>query len=355
MAARGAAALMFAAVSVAASSGAPMTERDAAPPSGAGDVGHDPNAVVPEAEFTSYYGRPMVKASPWTLDIPAYLFLGGVAAGSSAFAAGASVTGRPGLRRLTRLSAVGGDLGSTYALIHDLGRPERFYMMLRVAKPTSPMSMGTWLLSAYGPAAGLAAAGEFADVLPAARRHSEKLLAAGPDPLVGSPPPLAPGTGDVHRRPDRRHCDPAWKEAGGTITAAFAAGALASGAGVGLFAPLVRIWSGAAAGHALDGWRGRRRHADGEGGRARGGDVQSRAGREAWHERPKSCLVGGGILAGADPALAHRQRRRRYARCWPARAASGSPYSRRVRRPPATRSTPSSRSANVSRQARADG
>ena len=31
---------------------------------------------------------------------------------------------------------------------------------------------------------------------------------------------------------------PAWKEAGGTITAAFAAGALASGAGVGLFAPL---------------------------------------------------------------------------------------------------------------------
>ena len=68
-----------------------------------------PNAVVPDAEFTSYYGRPIVKASPWTADIPAYFFLGGVAAGSSAFAAGASVTGRPALRRITRLSALGGD------------------------------------------------------------------------------------------------------------------------------------------------------------------------------------------------------------------------------------------------------
>ena len=53
------------------------------------------------------------------------------------------------------MGAFGGILGSTYALIHDLGRPERFYMMLRVAKVTSPMSMGTWLISAYGPAAGL--------------------------------------------------------------------------------------------------------------------------------------------------------------------------------------------------------
>ena len=114
---------------------------------------------MPEAEFTSYYGRPVVKASPWTADIPAYFFLGGVAAGSSALAAGAALTGRPTLRRATRLSAVGAIAASTYALIHDLGRPGRFLMMLRVAKPTSPMSMGTWLLSTYATAAGAAAAG----------------------------------------------------------------------------------------------------------------------------------------------------------------------------------------------------
>ena len=33
--------------------------------------------VVPDATFTSYYGRPVVKPSPWEKDIPAYLFLGG--------------------------------------------------------------------------------------------------------------------------------------------------------------------------------------------------------------------------------------------------------------------------------------
>ena len=38
---------------------------------------------------TSYYGRPIVKAPVWKHDIPAYLFTGGLAAGSSLLAAGA--------------------------------------------------------------------------------------------------------------------------------------------------------------------------------------------------------------------------------------------------------------------------
>ena len=42
--------------------------------------------MVPDAEFTSYYGRPMLKASPWSADIPAYLFLGGLAGGSALLA-----------------------------------------------------------------------------------------------------------------------------------------------------------------------------------------------------------------------------------------------------------------------------
>ena len=32
--------------------------------------------MVPEPEFTSYYGRPIVKAPPWEKEIGAYLFLG---------------------------------------------------------------------------------------------------------------------------------------------------------------------------------------------------------------------------------------------------------------------------------------
>ncbi len=57
-------------------------------------------------------------------------------------------------------------LVSLGALVHDLGKPSRFHHMLRVAKPTSPMSVGTWILTVYGPMAGLAAVAEARGLLP---------------------------------------------------------------------------------------------------------------------------------------------------------------------------------------------
>jgi formate-dependent nitrite reductase membrane component NrfD len=126
--------------------------------------------MVPDADFTSYYGRPILKAAPWSADIPAYLFLGGLAAGSSLLAAGADLTDRPSLRRTGRLGALGGISLSFAALVHDLGRPSRLGNMLRVAKPTSPMSVGTWILSAFGPGAGLAGAAELISLVPGGSR-----------------------------------------------------------------------------------------------------------------------------------------------------------------------------------------
>jgi formate-dependent nitrite reductase membrane component NrfD len=115
--------------------------------------------MVPEAEFTSYYGRPVIKAPVWeALDVPAYLFLGGLAGASSALAACAQAAGYGELARVSKTGAGAAISLSTVFLVHDLGRPRRFLNMLRVFKPTSPMSMGSWLLSAYGPAAGVAAA-----------------------------------------------------------------------------------------------------------------------------------------------------------------------------------------------------
>jgi len=131
----------------------------------------DKFAVVPDAEFTSYYGRPIVKASPWERDIPAYLFMGGVAAGSSLLSAGADLTDRPAMRRTGRVGALVALSLSMVALVHDLGRPARFHHMLRVAKPTSPMSVGTWILTAYGPFAGLAAVAELRGLLPRVLRE----------------------------------------------------------------------------------------------------------------------------------------------------------------------------------------
>ena len=116
--------------------------------------------LVEKPQFSSYYGRPVVKAPPWGDEIAAYLFLGGLAGGSSLLAAGARWTGRPLLRRNARLTAVGAVGLGTVALIEDLGRPERFLYMLRTFKPTSPMSVGTWLLSSFSTAAAVTAAVE---------------------------------------------------------------------------------------------------------------------------------------------------------------------------------------------------
>ncbi|MBK0417626.1 polysulfide reductase NrfD [Leucobacter sp. CSA1] len=117
-------------------------------------------AMVPEAEFASYYDRPIVKPPPWEEPIGIYLFLGGVAGGSSLLAAGAQFTGNEKLRRNSRLAAIGAAGLGAVALIVDLGRPERFLHMFRTFKITSPMSVGSWILGAFSAGAGVAAAAE---------------------------------------------------------------------------------------------------------------------------------------------------------------------------------------------------
>lgn len=114
--------------------------------------------MVEDVEFTSYYGRPIVKPPPWGTEISAYLFLGGLAGGSSMLALGAQLTDRPALRSAGRLTALGALGAGTAALIADLGRPERFLNMMRTVKITSPMSLGSWLLAAFGTTAGTLAA-----------------------------------------------------------------------------------------------------------------------------------------------------------------------------------------------------
>jgi formate-dependent nitrite reductase membrane component NrfD len=194
--------------------------------------------MVPPATFTSYYGRPVVKASPWENDIPAYFFLGGLAAGSSLLAAGADLRGMPGLRRAARIAAmVGGAVGSA-ALIHDLGRPARFLNMLRTAKPTSPMSVGTWILSAFGPAASLAGAAEIASMLPSVPVAS-RLLGIGARPAGLLAAALAPGLAAYTGVLLSDTATPAWHSAGGELPYVFVASAAASAGGLAMVATRV--------------------------------------------------------------------------------------------------------------------
>ncbi len=193
--------------------------------------------MVPQAEFTSYYGRPIVKPAPWEHDIAYYLFSGGVAAGSSLLAGGADLTDRPALRRAGRIGSLVGLLFSVGALVHDLGRPSRFLNMMRVVKLTSPMAVGTWILSLHGPFAGLASAAELVGMLPTRwqRGPVRLLLALGrPAGLVGAvtAPPVAAYTAVLLADT----ATPAWHSAYRELPFVFCGSAAAASGGWAMFA-----------------------------------------------------------------------------------------------------------------------
>ncbi|MBK7821827.1 MAG: polysulfide reductase NrfD [Tessaracoccus sp.] len=120
--------------------------------------------TVPEAEFESYYDRPIVKPPPWGNPIATYLFLGGVAGGSALLGVGGQLTGNQTLRRNSRLAALAAAVWGSASLIGDLGRPTRFLNMFRTFKVSSPMSVGAWILGAFGTASGIAATAEVDDM-----------------------------------------------------------------------------------------------------------------------------------------------------------------------------------------------
>ncbi|MGH3122437.1 MAG: NrfD/PsrC family molybdoenzyme membrane anchor subunit, partial [Streptosporangiaceae bacterium] len=123
--------------------------------------------VVPRAQPDSYYGKPILKEPVWrSPEVPGYLFLGGLAGASSVLAGFAQAAGNRKLARASKIGAAGAIAVSGVALVADLGRPERFLNMLRVVKVTSPMSVGSWLITAFGGASAAAAASEVTGRLP---------------------------------------------------------------------------------------------------------------------------------------------------------------------------------------------
>jgi formate-dependent nitrite reductase membrane component NrfD len=119
-------------------------------------------AAVPgrEGEDRTYYDRPVIKEPVWIWAVPAYFYAGGTAGAAALLGAAAQVDGdrelRPLIERCRWVAAVSGALG-TALLIYDLGRPERFLNMLRVFRPTSPLSMGSWVLAVESPATAASA------------------------------------------------------------------------------------------------------------------------------------------------------------------------------------------------------
>jgi formate-dependent nitrite reductase membrane component NrfD len=181
-----------------------------------------------DEEWTSYYGRPVIKEPSWTPEIPVYFFTGGLAGASAGLAFAARLTGRNTLARVATANAFVGIAVSPPLLISDLGVPKRFLNMLRVFKVTSPMSVGSWILTAEGGLVALAAAHEFLGLFPKPVARIAGALAA----LLGMP--LATYTAALVANT----AVPVWHESRTELPFAFAGGsAMAAGGAAALFAP----------------------------------------------------------------------------------------------------------------------
>jgi formate-dependent nitrite reductase membrane component NrfD len=110
----------------------------------------------------SYYGHPVVKPHVWTPYVPLYFWIGGTAGAASAQMLLSRVRGNHTLARVQKRIALAGAAIAPVLLIVDLGVPKRFLNMLRVFKATSPMSVGSWVLSAFGAVLAASTAAEFA-------------------------------------------------------------------------------------------------------------------------------------------------------------------------------------------------
>ncbi len=123
--------------------------------------------LVPRERPRSYYGLPIVRRPAWTWEVPLYFFTGGTAGALAAVSILARWNGQHRMGRRARRMALAGAVVSPVLLISDLGRPARFLNMLRLLRPTSPMSLGSWTLAGFGTALGMAEAADLVG-LPAA-------------------------------------------------------------------------------------------------------------------------------------------------------------------------------------------
>jgi protein NrfD len=188
--------------------------------------------ALPRSGWTgpTYYGRPQLKAAPFNkVVVGTYIFLAGLSGASAVLAAIADrahgLAARGVMRRGRYLSLLTMTVGPLL-LIFDLHTPKRFYNMLRIAKGTSPMSIGTWTLMAFSGFAGISAVAQFiSDHVPLfgrlrglARRSQIPAAAAGAG--------LATYTASLLSATST----PAWAAAPNALAARFGASSMASAA-----------------------------------------------------------------------------------------------------------------------------
>lgn len=187
------------------------------------DVWRGAASSGPAGGVTTYYERPVLKEPVWIWTVPAYFYLGGAAGAAAVLGAAARALAPDDTRDLVRRSrylAAAGTAAGTALLIADLGRPERFLNMLRVFKPTSPLNLGSWILSgATGLSVAAAAFGHRSGVLGRLADAAGYGAAVAGVPLAGYTGVLLADT-----------AIPSWQHARRSLPALFVASAAGSAA-----------------------------------------------------------------------------------------------------------------------------
>ncbi len=180
-------------------------------------------------EVRSYHGQPVLKEPVWTWEIPLYFDTGGLAGASAGLAVLSEVRANDVLARRAWAAALAGVALSPALLTSDLGKPVRFLNMLRMFKVTSPMSVGSWILTASGGAMTVAAANSLLGLFPRLGRVAKPLSA-----LLGLP--LSTYTGALVANT----AIPVWHEARQGIPFVFGSGAaLSAGAAAVMTTPVI--------------------------------------------------------------------------------------------------------------------
>jgi hypothetical protein len=174
-------------------------------------------------EVRSYHGQPVIKEPVWTWEIPLYLYTGGLAGASAGLAALCELRGNDVLARRAWAAALAGVTVSPALLTSDLGKPTRFLNMLRMFKVTSPMSVGSWILSGSGATTALAAGSAWFGAFPRLGRLAKPAAA-----VLGLP--LSTYTGALLANT----AVPVWHEARWDLPFVFGSGAALSAGAVGV-------------------------------------------------------------------------------------------------------------------------
>src|SRR5919201_4132015 len=109
----------------------------------------------------AYSGVPILAQPTWRHEIAAYFYLGGISSGAFVLGSLARLAGgerRLQVSRTAQYVSCATMLPCAPLLIADLGRPALFHHMLRIFKPSSPMNLGAWTLTAHGAISTITAA-----------------------------------------------------------------------------------------------------------------------------------------------------------------------------------------------------